>query len=102
MEKKLFTLSDGEEQYEGYTDGTLWNGWSNVFFTRDQLQVFVNSTPYDLRFFEANTKENDRDHPVAIIYFEDEELIESSPIAVNGEYVEGYSLNGFEFMEVES
>ncbi len=27
MYKSKFTLSDDTEEFEGYTDGSLWNGW---------------------------------------------------------------------------
>lgn len=102
MYKSLFTLSDNTEQFEGYTDGSLWNGWSNVLFTREQISAYLDSTPYDYRFCEANTPLNDRDYPILIIYFEDEEIIESSPIPTNdGQILEGYPMNGFEWMEVK-
>jgi hypothetical protein len=38
MYKSKFSI-DGDESeeniVEGYTDGTLWNGWASVCFTRD-------------------------------------------------------------------
>jgi len=39
MCKSKFTLSDGDEQFEGYTDDSLWNGWANVCFTREQVEA---------------------------------------------------------------
>ena len=106
MKKSLFTLSDNEEQFEGYTDGSLWNGWANVHFTREQIGAWLDSSPYDYRFFEANTPMNNREYPVLVIYFEDEEVIESSLLCLQYEdgtveILESYSLEGFEFMEVE-
>jgi hypothetical protein len=101
MYKSKFTFSDGTEEFEGYTDGTLWNGWANVFFTREQLVEVM--SPYDVKFLDAHTPLNKRDYPVAIVYFEDEEVLESTPICLEtGEILEGYSTNGLEFMEVES
>lgn len=102
--KSKFTNSDNEEVVEGYTDGTLYNGWANVYFTREQLCAAVGA--YGIRFIKPNTRHNRRDYPVAIVYFEDELLIESSPIGIeneNGElcYIEAYTLDGFEFIEVD-
>jgi hypothetical protein len=106
MNKSLFTLSDDTEQFEAYTNGSSWNGWACPHFTREQISAWLDSTPYDYRFLESNTPMNDREYPVLVIYFEDEETIESSPICIrkdNGilEILEGYCLEGYEFMEVE-
>lgn len=101
MYKSKFTFSDGEEEFEGYTDGSLWNGWSNAFFTREQLVDVM--SPYDVRFCDAHTPLNNRDYPIAIVYMEDEEILESSPICLDdGTILEGYSTNGLELMEVEN
>jgi hypothetical protein len=103
MYKSKFTFSDDNEQYEGYTDGSLWNGWSNVFFTREQLKTLFADLPYDYRFCEANTNLNDKDYPILIVYFEDKEIIESSPFYSDevDTLLEGYCFWGFEFMEVK-
>ena len=50
MKLSKFTLSDNNEVFEGYTDGSLWNGWANVCFTRDQIRKFFDATPYDYKF----------------------------------------------------
>lgn len=103
MFKSRFTLSDDTEEFEGYTDGSLWNGWANVVFTREQVSKWLDSTPYDYRFLEAGTPQNTRPYPVLVIYFEDQETIESTPLPTDdGQILEGYSLNGYEFMEAES
>jgi len=103
MYKSKFVFCDGEDEYEGYTDGELWNGWANVFFTREQLVEMLDSLPYDYRFCEANSVLNNRNFPILIVYFEDEEIIESSPFYADDleTLVEGYCFEGFEFMEVK-
>ncbi len=50
MYKSKFTLSDDHEEFEGYTDGSLWNGWANVCFSREQLIEMMKSMPYDFKF----------------------------------------------------
>jgi hypothetical protein len=105
MKLSKFTLSDGDEVFEGYTDGTLWNGWSNVCFTREQIIEWL-LAGYDITFIEAHTKGNNQDYPIARINWgRESEIIESSPIFVliDGEthILETYSFEGYEFMEVE-
>ena len=74
MYKSKFSI-DGDEDpeniVEGYTDGTLWNGWANVCFTREQVSTWLDASPYDYRFLEANTTMNKRYYPVLLIYFDD-------------------------------
>ena len=94
MYKSKFSI-DGDEDpeniVEGYTDGTLWNGWANVCFTREQVSAWLDASPYDYRFLEANTTMNKRDYPVLLIYFDDrEEIIESSGIFYGGVLFCGY------------
>lgn len=102
MYKAKFTTDDGDDQFEGYTDGSLWNGWASVYFTREQIAAWLDDSPYNYRFIEANTKENRRDYPVLVIYFEDEETIESSPIVTDaGDLIEAYPMEGYCFMEVK-
>lgn len=99
--KSKFTNSDEDEIIEGYTDGTEWNGWANVYFTREQLPDALG--PYDVQFHEPHTPLNKRDYPIAIVYFEDELIIESSPIVTtDGDMIEAYALDGFEFIEVNN
>lgn len=102
--KSKFTNSDDNEIIEGYTDGTDYNGWANVYFTREQLPDAVGA--YDVRFYEANTRFNKRNYPVAVVFFEDELIIESSLIIITDgdiiEEIEAYALDGFEFIEVDN
>lgn len=106
MYKSTFSI-DGDEKeeniVEGYTDGTLWNGWANVCFTREQVSGWLAGSPYDYRFLEANTELNKRNQPVLLIYFDSgEELIESIPLTLDsGEVLEGYSMEGYCFEEVQ-
>jgi hypothetical protein len=93
MYKSKFTLSDDTEEFEGYTDGSLWNGWANVLFTKEQMEAFLNSTPYDYHFTELGV----------VVHWDDkEELFYSSPIPTDsGDILLGYALDGYEFMEQE-
>ncbi len=106
MYKSKFSI-DGDEKegniVEGYTDGTLWNGWANIYFTREQVSTWLDASPYDYRFLEAKTKLNKKNIPVLLIYFDSgEELIESAPfITDTGEILEGYNMEGYCFAEVE-
>ena len=105
MKLSKFTLSDIDEVFEGYTDGTLWNGWANVCFTRDQIKKFFDTTPYDYKFIESGTfpKLIDSKYPLLVVYWGDEEeVFHSTPLPTDdGDILEGYFLDGLEFMEVE-
>lgn len=99
---------DGDETeeniIEGYTNGTLWNGWANVCFTRQQVSAWLDASPYDYRFLEPRTKLNDKDTPVLLIYFDDrEEKIEAMQFTTdNGETTEGYFMEGYCFVEIST
>lgn len=96
---KFMIDDDASEVFEAYTNGAMWNGWSYIIMTREQVSKWLDSTPYDYKFMEAHTPLNPRDYPVLVIYFEDEETIESSPIpTIYGQILEGYSLNGYTFI----
>lgn len=101
MYKAKFTLSDDTQEFEGFTDGSLWNGWSNAFFTREQVIEFL-PAQYDPIFLDAHVAGNHRDFPVLILNNGREtETIESTPITTDdGQILEGYCFEGFEFMEV--
>jgi hypothetical protein len=97
MYKSKFTLSDNEEDFEGYTDGLLWNGWANVCFSREQIEEFLKSLPYDFKFSEKGGI------PQVTIWWDknESETTQSSPLPLdNGDIIEGYFLDGLEFMEV--
>lgn len=54
MRKTRFEICDDERNYEGYTDGRLWNGWECPWFTKEvteQIMRDLNSdgveTEYD-------------------------------------------------------
>jgi hypothetical protein len=102
MRLSKFTLSDNDEVFEGYTDGTLWNGWANVCFTRDQIRKFFDTTPYDYKFLEIGNPLNGENCHLLVVYWDDkEEVFPSSPILIDRDNIEGYFLVGIEFMEVE-
>jgi hypothetical protein len=106
MYKSKFSI-DGDENeeniVEGYTDGTLWNGWANVCFTREQVSAWLDVSPYDYKFLESKTKLNKRDYPVLLIYFDDrEEIIESTPLPTDsGDILEGYFMESYCFVELK-
>lgn len=105
MYKSKFTLSDDTEEFEGYTDGSLWNGWANVCFTKEQVTKFLESAPYEYKFFGANEGCNELPYPVLDIYnFSGVEphIIHSSPIYLEetANFITAYFLD-LEFMEVE-
>lgn len=99
-----FNIDGEEDLFEGYTDGTLWNGWANVCFTREQVSMLLDASPYDYRILEAKTVLNKKDYPVLLIYFDDrEEIIESTSFQTDlGETLEGYFIEGYHFAEIDN
>lgn len=103
MKLSKFTLSDGEEVFEAYTDGTLWDGWANACFTREQVRKFFETTPYDFKFLEVGNPLNGENYPLLVVYWDDhEEVYLSTPLPTDdGDILEGYSLDGLEWIEVK-
>jgi hypothetical protein len=98
MKLSKFTFSDGNEVFEGYTDGTLWNGWANVCFSREQLNELLRSLPYDFKF------SSNGGIPQVTIWWEkgEAETTQSTALPLdNGYIIEGYFMDGLEFMEIE-
>ena len=78
---------------ECYTDGTLWNGWTSVCMTREQVSEWLNASPYDYRFLDNGT--------LVIAYDDRAERIESTPLPTDdGQILEGYFLDGYCFVEL--
>jgi hypothetical protein len=106
MHKSRFTFSDDNVEFEGYTDGSLWNGWSNVIFTREQIKALFDTLPYEYYFTDANWEEDV--YPLLVVKWNnEEEIFESSPICIQYDdgtnevdILEGFHLHGIEFMEV--
>jgi hypothetical protein len=108
--KSKFTLSDSEEEFEGYTDGSLWNGWANVFFTREQVVEFL-PAQYDPMFLEPRVAGNHRDFPILVLNNgRDTETYGATYFPVWGEenidresirQLEVFGFDGWEFMEVK-
>jgi hypothetical protein len=97
MRLSKFTLSDDDEEFEGYTDGTLWNGWISVCFTPEQVIDFMKTTPYDYRFEHGNRN----DYGLVIYWDDGEEYIPCTPLPTDdGDILEGFFIE-LEFMEVE-
>ena len=99
MRLSKFTLSDDNEEFEGYTDGTLWNGWISVCFTKEQASNLLNSTPYNYRFIKSKNENRDT---ILIVYWDDgEEYIPCSLLPTDdGDILEGFFIE-LEFVEVE-
>lgn len=97
MYKSRFRIFGETEEFEGYTDGSLWNGWANVCFTREQVKVFLDTTPYNYKFDNTSV-----DGCTLFIYWNGGEMIWSTPLPTdNGEIFEGFFLDGIKFVEVE-
>lgn len=78
---------------EAYTDGTLWNGWTSVCMTREQVSEWLNASPYDYRFLADGT--------LVIAYDDRTEQIESTPLPTDdGQILEGYFMDGYCFVEL--
>jgi len=100
MYKSKFTLSDDTEEFEGYTDGSEWNGWANVCFTKEQICEFMKTTPYDFHFGVNKLTKIE----TLIIYWVvgEGETYHSTPLPTDeGDILVGFFLDGLEFMEVE-
>lgn len=41
MRKTRFVIDTNEKTYEGYTDGTLWNGWECPWFTKEVAEEMM-------------------------------------------------------------
>ena len=41
MRKTKFQICDDERNYEGYTDGRLWNGWECPWFTKEVAEQIM-------------------------------------------------------------
>ena len=41
MRKTRFVIDTNEKTYEGYTDGTLWNGWECPWFTKEVADEMI-------------------------------------------------------------
>ncbi len=41
MKKTRFVIDTNEKIYEGYTDGTLWNGWECPWFTKEVTEEMM-------------------------------------------------------------
>lgn len=41
MRKTRFVIDTNEKTYEGYTDGTLWNGWECPWFTKEVAEEMI-------------------------------------------------------------
>ena len=96
--KCKFMFSDSEEIYEGCSDGTAWNGWANIFMSKEQVKDFLDCLPYDYKFYNKGEI-----IPSIVIYGlgnDGQENVESSPIWTGEEFIEAYALNGYEFMIV--
>lgn len=51
--KGLFMLEGIEEEFEGWSDGTLWNGFEKPFFSKHTAVLVLTTTGYKWKFEEA-------------------------------------------------
>lgn len=104
MYKCRFTLSDDTEEFEGYTDGSTWNKWDNVAMTREQVEKFLDTTPYDYRFVPTKQEDGKVLWTQLIVYWDSGlSTYPSSPIPLddNKTILEGWFIDDLEFMVVE-
>jgi len=78
---------------ECYTNGTTWNGWDNIALTKAGIMEWLDSSPYDYRFI-TNKDGNES----ILIYFEDEEIIDSSPLWVKDHFETVYFMDSYCFV----
>lgn len=87
LHKTVVTMDGGELELDAYSNNSYWNGWADVYFTKESLELWIGSSPYDLRF-EGNT---------ALIYFEELQVIDAELM----ETVDGpkllFDMNGYTF-----
>jgi hypothetical protein len=90
------SLEELEEQgidaIDGYTDDTTWNGWNNVFVTKEQFISWIEQTPMDYSIDDKGVitidfSEHGQDNDTFI------------PKVIDG--ITLYSLNGYCFVEIE-
>jgi hypothetical protein len=89
--------TDPDRIFEGYTDGTTWNGWARVVFTKEQMEKWCKASPYNYRFLYES--------PIVsvVIYFEDDdEIINAFPLQIeDNSLVEGYQIESYCFVEMK-
>lgn len=99
MNKAIVTTTDSYEEYDAYKSE---NG-EYFYMNKEQLESFF--APYDVRILQAGELMNDTETPKALIYMEDEVLLESSPCFYeeNGEleFDTVFDMGNFELMEKE-
>ena len=112
MRKGFFSI-DGSlkenEVFEGWTDGSTWNGWANIEFTKEQLQAYLEANAGTFRFLGPHEAWNDRDHSICILYGESqgngntdgETMLEGYQSELDWTLTEVFSMNGYCFVEVE-
>jgi hypothetical protein len=83
------------EIFEGYTDNILPT--PAMALTKDEVIKFLDTSPYDYRFMKQGG------NPILRVFRgERYEDIKSSPIPTDeGDFFEGYFLNGFNLAEIE-
>lgn len=82
--------SDDYTIYQAYTDGSMCNGWLNVWMTASQISEWMDGMPYDLRIMPNGD---------AIIYLSDEDTLSRVENVITEDGImDLYNLNGYEFM----
>jgi hypothetical protein len=78
MRKTKFNICDNERVYEGYTDGSLWNGWECPWFTKEVAEQIMQ----DLNRDGVETEYNERTDEYIVKPIDDVEDV------FEGEYVD--------------
>lgn len=98
MIKTIVTTTDSYDEFTAYMD-------ENGTFYMDETGLNEFFSPYDVRILQAGQLGNDTESPKAIIYMENETILESSPCFYRDlegmKLVTVYDMGDFELMERE-
>lgn len=87
-------------EIEGYTDNSTWNGWASIACTRNQIVDWLEKTGNKFEIIEPS-EETEVEYPILILFWDEYEIIESSPLWIEGEFKEVYFLDGWCWVELE-
>jgi hypothetical protein len=77
MRKTRFVIDTNEKTYEGYTDGTLWNGWECPWFTKEVAEEMMG----DLNKEGVRTEYNqETDSYIIEVEFDEPDVFEGSDV----------------------
>lgn len=77
MRKTRFVIDTNEKTYEGYTDGTLWNGWECPWFTKEVAEEMMR----DLNKEGVGTEYNpETDSYIVEVEFSDPDVFDGADV----------------------